>query len=131
MPALPTVSKTQSSAEAVTAAAIPEDSANNGYAAALAMLDLFVSVGATGFNVTWTTIADQPRRSHKGMSSAEITRSMPGVLDAAPLNREGTGPDRSNADLRWCMLAISWGFGVKETAARYVAERQQSAHRRA
>ena len=47
------------------------------------MLDMFASVGATGFNVTWTNLQDQPRRSHKGMSIAEITRAMPRMLDAA------------------------------------------------
>jgi hypothetical protein len=36
------------------------------------MVQTFASVGATHFNVTWTTIADQPRRSRKGMSVAEI-----------------------------------------------------------
>src|SRR5208282_4827587 len=44
------------------------------------------------------------------------------ALDRAPLNREGTGPDRSNADLRFCMLAITWGFGIKETAAQLMEE---------
>jgi hypothetical protein len=44
------------------------------------------------------------------------------ALDNAPLNSEGTGPDRSNADLRFAMTAISWGFGVKDTAARLMEE---------
>ena len=47
------------------------------------MLDIFASVGATGFNVTWTNLQDQPRRSRKGISVAEITRAMPKILDAA------------------------------------------------
>ena len=53
------------------------------------MLDIFASVGATHFNVTWTTLQDQPRGSHKGMSLREIVLAMPGILDAAtgdPLN---------------------------------------------
>jgi hypothetical protein len=51
------------------------------------MLDAFASVGATGFNVTWTSIADQPRRSRKGMSLAEIARTVPGILDTATAGR--------------------------------------------
>ena len=47
------------------------------------MLDIFASVGATGFNVTWTNLQDQPRRSHKGITVAQITRAMPRMLDAA------------------------------------------------
>jgi RepB DNA-primase from phage plasmid len=47
------------------------------------MLDAFASVGATHFNVTWTTLQDEPRRSRKGMSIAEITRALPAMLDAA------------------------------------------------
>src|SRR3954451_1943452 len=45
------------------------------------------AVGATGFNVTWTNLQDQPRRSYKGMSIAEITRTMPRMLDAAIANQ--------------------------------------------
>ena len=47
------------------------------------MLDIFASVGAAGFNVTWTNLQDQPRRSHKGITLAQITRAMPRMLDAA------------------------------------------------
>jgi hypothetical protein len=72
-------------------------------------------------------------------------------LRRAPLNRAGTGPDRSNADLKWAMTAIglfrrskadaaaqlmevserarkrgrSYANMIAETAERYLAERQQ------
>ena len=39
-------------------------------------------------------------------------------LDRAPRNRDGSGPDRSRADYVWCMIAISWGHSVDDTAAR-------------
>jgi hypothetical protein len=44
------------------------------------------------------------------------------ALDGAPLDSEGHGPDRSRADFVWCMTAITWGFGVDETAARLIEE---------
>jgi hypothetical protein len=41
------------------------------------------------------------------------------ALDRAPLNRDGTGPDRSNADLKWSMTAIGLFRRSKgETAAQ-------------
>jgi hypothetical protein len=73
------------------------------------------------------------------------------ALERAPLNRDGTGPDRSNADLKWAMTAIglfrrsagenaaqlmevsekarqrgrAYADMIAETAERFVAERQQ------
>jgi hypothetical protein len=47
------------------------------------MLETFASVGASHFNVTWTNLQDQPRRSRKDLSLAELTRTMPAMLDAA------------------------------------------------
>ena len=44
------------------------------------------------------------------------------ALDGAPLNLEGSGPDRSRADYWWCFLAIAWGHGVDETANRLLQE---------
>jgi hypothetical protein len=44
------------------------------------------------------------------------------ALDGAPLDSEGHGPDRSRADFVWCMTAITWGFGVDETAVRLIEE---------
>ena len=43
-------------------------------------------------------------------------------LDKAPRNRAGSGPDRSRADYVWCMIAISWGHGLDDTAARLLQE---------
>jgi hypothetical protein len=39
-------------------------------------------------------------------------------LASAPLNRAGTGPDRSVADFTWCMTAIDWGWNIEETARK-------------
>jgi hypothetical protein len=44
------------------------------------------------------------------------------ALDGAPLNRAGNGPDRSRADYVWSMIAVSWGFGIEETAKRLMEE---------
>jgi hypothetical protein len=44
------------------------------------------------------------------------------TLAGAPRNRAGNGPDRSKADFVWCMTAISWGYGIEETAARLMVE---------
>ena len=60
-----------------------ENGTNTAHSGARAMLEAFASVGATGFNVTWTNLQDQPRRSHKGITVAQITRAMPRMLDAA------------------------------------------------
>jgi hypothetical protein len=44
---------------------------------AQAMLDICASVGATVFDVTWTTNAGQPRRYDEGVTLAELTRRLP------------------------------------------------------
>ena len=44
------------------------------------------------------------------------------ALAGAPRDSEGRGPDRSRADFVWCMTAITWGFGIPETAERLIAE---------
>jgi RepB DNA-primase from phage plasmid len=48
------------------------------------------------------------------------------TLAGAPRNRAGDGPDRSKADFVWCMTAISWGYGIEETAARLLVESQKA-----
>ena len=48
------------------------------------------------------------------------------ALDSAPLDSEGHGPDRSRADFVWCMTAITWGFGVDETAERLIEESRKA-----
>jgi hypothetical protein len=52
------------------------------------------------------------------------------ALDRAPLNHEGSGPDTSSADIAWCMTAITWGWGVDETAHRLMEEPDSKAHTR-
>ena len=47
-------------------------------------------------------------------------------LDKAPRNRDDSGPDRSRADYVWCMIAISWGHGVDDTAARLPQESRKA-----
>ena len=47
-------------------------------------------------------------------------------LDKAPRNRDDSGPDRSRADYVWCMIAISWGHGVDDTAARLLQESRKA-----
>jgi hypothetical protein len=64
-----------------------EDGTKAAQRAARAMLDTFASVGATSFNLTWTNSAGEPRRSRKGVSLAEITHTMPGMLDSAIADR--------------------------------------------
>lgn len=40
------------------------------------------------------------------------------AVDGAPVNLDGSGPDRSRADYWWCFLAIAWGHSVSEPATR-------------
>jgi hypothetical protein len=47
-------------------------------------------------------------------------------LDGAPLNSEGDGPDTSRADFVWCMTAITWGFGVNDTAEQLMEESEKA-----
>jgi RepB DNA-primase from phage plasmid len=47
-------------------------------------------------------------------------------LDKAPPNRDGSGPDRSRADYVWCMIAISWGHGIDDTAAHLLQESRKA-----
>jgi hypothetical protein len=48
------------------------------------------------------------------------------ALDGAPLNRAGTGPDRSIADFWWCFLAIQWGFSINQTADQLMIESEKA-----
>ena len=47
------------------------------------MLDAFASVGATQFDVTWTTRSGDKDEFRRGMQIADLTRTMPALLDAA------------------------------------------------
>lgn len=61
-----------------------DSSANNGHAAALAMIDAFASVGATHFEVTWTTRAGDKEWYRRSVSLSDLRRTLPRMLDAAP-----------------------------------------------
>ncbi|HTV54289.1 MAG TPA: DNA-primase RepB domain-containing protein [Terriglobia bacterium] len=39
-------------------------------------------------------------------------------IQGAPLNQEGTGPDRSRADFTWAKTALEWGWSIEDTADR-------------
>jgi hypothetical protein len=43
-------------------------------------------------------------------------------VENAPPAREGGRPDVSRADFTWCLIAIDWGWGVEEAAARLLQE---------
>jgi hypothetical protein len=43
-------------------------------------------------------------------------------VENAPPARDGGRPDISRADYTWCLIAIDWGWGVEETAARLLQE---------
>ena len=67
-----------------------EDSANTGTAEARAMIDAFASVGATRFDVTWTNAAGDKEWFRRGVSLAELHRTLPAMLDIAPADRNAT-----------------------------------------
>ena len=48
------------------------------------MLDAFASVGATRFDVTWTTCAGEKEWFRRGMSFDDLARNLPRMLDEAP-----------------------------------------------
>ena len=48
------------------------------------MLDLFASVGATQFDVTWTTCAGDKELFRRNVPLAELERQLPGMLGYAP-----------------------------------------------
>jgi hypothetical protein len=61
-----------------------ESGDQNGHTAAQAMLDIFASVGATRFDVTWTTRAGDKEWFRRNMSLADLRRILSAMLDAAP-----------------------------------------------
>jgi hypothetical protein len=60
-----------------------ESGANSGHTEARAMLDVFVSVGAARFDVTWTNAAGDKERFRRNVSPAELTRTLPEILGDA------------------------------------------------
>jgi hypothetical protein len=63
---------------------------------AQAMLDIFTSVGADHFGVTRTTAAGDKDWFRRGVSLADLTRTLPAMLDAAKAcitaRRDAAGP---------------------------------------
>ena len=64
-----------------------EHSDHNGHTAGRAMIDAFASVGATRFDLTWTTIAGTKDGFRRGMPLADLVRALPDMLDAAVVCR--------------------------------------------
>jgi hypothetical protein len=60
-----------------------DGSDQNGHAAARAMLDLFASVGATRFDVTWTSAAGEEQNFRRNCMTAYLARILSAVLDDA------------------------------------------------
>ena len=48
------------------------------------MLDLFASVGATHFDITWTTCAGDKELFRRNVAAAELKKQLPAMLDFAP-----------------------------------------------
>jgi hypothetical protein len=55
-------------------------------------------------------------------SSRRTWPSYQRCVQGAPPARNGDRPDISRADFTFCLLALDWGFGVEETAARLMQE---------
>jgi hypothetical protein len=75
-----------------------EDNTNTGHTAARAMIDTFASVGATRFDITWTTYAGDKEWFRRGANFLQIQRALPAMLDAAPAKQRNIivrprGPD--------------------------------------
>src|SRR5271155_353484 len=60
-----------------------EDGAGIGHSEAQAMLDAFASVGATQFDVTWTTRGGAKDGFRRGVKLADLIRALPAILDSA------------------------------------------------
>lgn len=64
--------------------AMGDGSTGIGHTEAQAMLNTFASVGAAGFDVTWTTRTGDKEWFRRGMSLADLARTLPAMLDSAP-----------------------------------------------
>ena len=60
------------------------DSDSTGHTEAGAMIDIFASVGATRFDLTWTTCAGDKEFFRRSQSLADLCHALPAMLDAAP-----------------------------------------------
>ncbi len=61
-----------------------EDGAQTGHIEARVMLEAFASVGATRFDVTWTTRAGDKEWFRRGVNLADLRHTLPAMLDNAP-----------------------------------------------
>jgi len=59
------------------------DGGSIGHREARVMLDAFASVGATQFDVTWTTCGGAKDGFRRGVRLADLTRALPSMLDDA------------------------------------------------
>jgi hypothetical protein len=66
-----------------TGGAVGEDNARIAHNEARRMLDTFASVGATQFDVTWTTRSGDKDEFRRGIRFTDLAGTMPGLLDAA------------------------------------------------
>jgi hypothetical protein len=57
------------------------------YAEAEAMIDTFVSVGATRFDLTWTNAAGAKERFRGNLNLTDLCRALPAMLDTAPAKK--------------------------------------------
>ncbi len=73
-------------------------------------------------------LAPSPARLSSGVNRKWPSYAI--AMDGAPMNNSGDGPDRSKADIVWCMTAIDWGFGVEETVRRLMEEPDSKAFKR-
>lgn len=76
-----------------------------------AQLDALGLVAAPEPEITAPAFAARTQLNRNGNLRARTAKQWPSYaisLAGAPLNRAGTGPDRSTADYNWCMTAIDW-----------------------
>ena len=76
-----------------------------------------------------------PEKAEAAQTRARVSPRLPGArgwpdyrrcVENAPPAREGGRPDISRADFTWCLIAIDWGWGVEETAARLMQESRKA-----
>ena len=68
-----------------------------------------------------------PERPSASKRKGKVFPDYQRCLQGAPINHAGGDHDRSRADFTFCLLAIDWGLGVRETAMRLleVSEKAQ------
>jgi hypothetical protein len=63
-----------------------------------------------------TVVRLKTSRNHSRLGSDKDGPDYEACVKGAPLNKEGTGPDRSMAEFFWCRMAAQRGHGIEETA---------------